>query len=59
MHKSTKQIASLNSGLLDDDGKRRSDGWFRRLQPERPVRTVSVVVPHVDPEFVAATRIRH
>ena len=50
VHKTTEQIASLNSGRLDDAGKRRSDGWFRRLQPERPMRTVSVVVRHVDPE---------
>jgi len=50
VHKTTEQIASLNLGRLDDAGKRRSDGWFRRLQPERPMRTVSVVVRHVDPE---------
>jgi hypothetical protein len=26
VHKTTEQIASLNSGRLDDAGKRRSDG---------------------------------
>src|SRR4029450_13104820 len=50
VHKTTEQIASLNSGRLDDAGKRRSDGWFRRLQPERPMGTGSVVGGHVDPE---------
>jgi hypothetical protein len=31
-------------------GKGWSDGWIRRLQPERPVRTVGVVVLDVDPQ---------
>jgi len=49
MHKTTKQIASLNSGRLDHAAKRRSDGWFRRPQPERPV---GVVVLQVDPQHL-------
>jgi len=50
MHETTEEIASLDSGRLVHAGERRSDGWFWRLQPERPVRTVGVVVLHVDPQ---------
>jgi hypothetical protein len=36
VHKTTEEIASVDSGRLDHAGKPPSDGWFRRLQPERP-----------------------
>ena len=46
----TEEIASVDSRRLIHAGDRQSEGRFRWLQPERPVRTVTVVVPHVDPQ---------
>jgi hypothetical protein len=50
MHKTSKEIASVDSGRLIHAGERQSGGWFRRLQPERPVRAVGIVVLDVDPQ---------
>jgi hypothetical protein len=40
--------ANLTSLTLADDVQ--TGGWIRRLQPERPVRTMTVVVVDIDPE---------
>ena len=40
--------ASLTSLTLADDVQ--TGGWIRRLQPKRPVRTMTVVVVDIDPE---------
>jgi hypothetical protein len=47
-HETAEEIASVDLGRLGHASQRRSDGWLRRLQPERPVRLVAVVVPDVD-----------
>jgi hypothetical protein len=39
---------NLTSLTLADDVQ--TGGWIRRLQPERPVRTMTVVVVDIDPE---------
>ena len=41
---------SADPGRLILAGRGWFDGWIRRLQPERPVRTVAVVVLEVDPK---------
>jgi len=33
-----EQVASVDPGRLSVAGEGQSDGWIRRLQPERPVR---------------------
>jgi hypothetical protein len=48
MHETTEEIASVDSRRLVHAGERRSDGWIRRLQPERPVWAMGVVVLDVD-----------
>jgi hypothetical protein len=48
----TEEIASVDLRRLIHAGECQSDGWFRRLQPERSVRTVGVVVLHVDPQHL-------
>jgi len=50
MHETTEQVVSADPGRLIFAGKGWFDGWIRRLQPERPVRTVAVVVLEVDPK---------
>jgi len=40
--------ANLTSLAIADDV--RTGGWIRRLQPERPVRTMTVVVVDIDPK---------
>jgi hypothetical protein len=52
VHEATKEIASVDSGRLVHAGERQSDGWIRRLQPERPVRMVGVIVLDVDPQHL-------
>jgi hypothetical protein len=46
----TKEVASVHPGLpvLADQGQ--TGGWARRFQPERPVRTMPVVVLDIDPQ---------
>jgi hypothetical protein len=50
MHESAEEITSLHgaSGLLAVHG--RPGGRIWRFQPQRPVGTVAVVVPGVDPK---------
>jgi hypothetical protein len=50
MQETAEQVTSahLTSFILTDDGQ--SGGSVRRLKPERPVRTVPVVVLDVDPQ---------
>jgi hypothetical protein len=48
----TEEIASVDSGRPTHPGERQSNGWIRRLQPERPVRTVGVVVLDIDPQHL-------
>jgi hypothetical protein len=58
VYETTEEIASVDSERPAHPGDRWSNGWIRRLQPERPVRTVGVVVLGVDPQHlleVAAT----
>jgi hypothetical protein len=50
VHETTEEITSVDSGRPTHPGERQSDGWIRRLQPERPVRTVGVVVLDIDVE---------
>jgi hypothetical protein len=50
VHETTEQVASRDSVRLTLAGKRQSHGWIRRLQPKRPVRTMTVVVVDIDPE---------
>jgi hypothetical protein len=52
VHETTEEIASVNSERLVYAGERQSDDWIRRLQPERPVRPVSVIVLDVDPQHL-------
>jgi hypothetical protein len=52
VHETAEEIASVDSGRLVHAGEGQSDGWIRRLQPERPVRTVGVVVLHIDPQYL-------
>ena len=40
--------ANLTSLAIADDVQ--TGGWIRRLQPKRPVRTMTVVVVDIDPE---------
>jgi hypothetical protein len=42
----------VDSGRLVHAGERQSDGRIRRLQPERPVRTVGVIVLDADPQHL-------
>jgi hypothetical protein len=55
----TEEIASVDSGRLVHASERRSDGWFRRLQPERPVRPVPVVVLDVGLEDLLEVPATH
>jgi hypothetical protein len=50
MQETAEQVTSahLTSFILTDDGQ--SGGSVRRLKPERPVRTVPVVVLDADPQ---------
>jgi hypothetical protein len=48
VQETTKQVASVDPGRLIVAGEGWSDGWIRRLQPERPVRPMRVVVLDVD-----------
>jgi hypothetical protein len=48
MQETAEQVASVDSGWLVVADKARSGGWIRRLQPERPVRPMGVVVLGVD-----------
>jgi hypothetical protein len=50
VHETTEEIASVNLGRLIHADEGEWDGWIRRLQRERPVRTVGVIVLHVDPQ---------
>jgi hypothetical protein len=50
VHETTEEITSVDSGRPTHPGERQSDGWIWRLQPERPVRTVGVVVLDIDVE---------
>ena len=52
MHETTEQVASVDPGRLILAGKGLSDGWIGRLQPERPVRTVGVVVLDIDVDLL-------
>jgi hypothetical protein len=54
MEEAPKEVASVHSGspILSDVGQ--PGGWIRRLQPERPVRTVGVVVLDIDPQGTVA-----
>jgi hypothetical protein len=49
VHESAEQVAPVDLGrlILADEG--RFDGWIRRLQPERPVRPMGVVMLDIDP----------
>jgi hypothetical protein len=50
VHETTEQVTSVDLGrrILATEG--RFDSGIRRLQPERPVRTVGVVVLDIDPD---------
>jgi hypothetical protein len=50
MQETAEQVTSahLTSFILTDDGQ--SGGSVRRLKPERPMRTVPVVLLDVDPQ---------
>jgi hypothetical protein len=50
MHEPAEQVASVDLGRRIFAGEGLFDGWLRRLQPERPVSTVGVVVLDVDPK---------
>jgi hypothetical protein len=52
VYETTEEIASADSGRPAHPGDRWSNGWIGRLQPERPVRTVGVVVLDVDPQHL-------
>jgi hypothetical protein len=47
-----EQVTSLYSGLAILVDEVQTSGWTRRLQPERPMRSVRVVVLDVDPEHL-------
>jgi hypothetical protein len=60
VHETTEEIASVDSVQPIHASERRPDGRIRWLQPERPVRTVGVVMLHVDAQHllkVATPRI--
>jgi hypothetical protein len=48
MEETAEQVAWVDPGWLIGADKGRSGGWIRRLQPERPVRPMGVVVLGVD-----------
>src|SRR4029453_14790673 len=50
VQETTKQVASVHAALLILANNGGSGGWVWRLEPERPVRTVPVVVRDVDPK---------
>jgi hypothetical protein len=52
VHETTEEIASVDSVRPIHASERRPDGRIRRLQPERPVRTVGVVMLHVDAQHL-------
>jgi hypothetical protein len=52
VEKSAEQVASMHSAWLAVADDPQVGGWIRRLQSERPVGTVVVVVGDVDPEHL-------
>ena len=52
VHESVEQVAPVDLGrrILASEG--RFDSWIRRLQPERPVWAMGVVVLDVDPQHL-------
>ena len=50
MYESAEQVTPVYLGGMLLAGKGWFDGWIRRLQPERPVWAMGVVVLDVDPE---------
>jgi hypothetical protein len=50
VHESAEQVAPVDLGRLILATEGRFDSWIRRLQPERPMGTMSVVVGGVDPK---------
>jgi hypothetical protein len=50
VHESAEQVAPVDLGRLILATEGRFDSWIRRLQPERPMGTTSVVVGSVDPK---------
>jgi hypothetical protein len=52
MEKSAEQVASMHSAWLAVADNTQVGGWIRRLQSERPVGTVVVVVGDVAPEHL-------
>jgi len=49
VHESAEQVAPVDLGRLILANEGRFDGWIRRLQPERPVRPMGVVMLDIDP----------
>ena len=52
MHESAEQVAPVDLGRLIVATAGRFDGWIRRLQPEGPVGTMTVVVVDLDPQHL-------
>ena len=52
VHETTEEITSVDSVRPIHASERRPNGRIRRLQPERPVRTVGVVMLHVDAQHL-------
>jgi hypothetical protein len=52
VHEPAEEIASVDPGRLVQAGERRSDSWIRRLEHERAVRPMLVVVPDIDPQHL-------
>jgi hypothetical protein len=52
MEKSAEQVASIHPAWLAVADDTQVGGWIRRLESERPVGTVVVVVGDVDAEYL-------
>jgi hypothetical protein len=52
VHESVEQVASVDLGRRIVATEGRFDGWVRRLQPEGPVRAMTVVVVDMDPQHL-------
>jgi hypothetical protein len=50
MEETAEPIAAADLTLLALADDVQTGGWIRRLQPERPVRTMTVVVVDIDPK---------
>jgi len=50
VYESAEQVTPVYLGRMILAGKGWFDGWIRRLQPERPVWAMGVVVLEVDPK---------